>query len=105
MLGYYAPSDGVTGLSEPNNANLIAPELRVGRGLFAQSISGALRGFDKALPSKDAELIAAVKLFNSNPLADNTPIIRQDAAQVLDRAVVYFESKGFNTSFGRNWYI
>ena len=96
LVGYYAPpSDGVTGLDDPNNANLILPELRVARNAFAQALSGALRNFDKTLPSKDADLIALVKLFDANPLSDSSPVIRQDVARVLDRAVVYFESKGF----------
>ncbi|HMY00892.1 MAG TPA: hypothetical protein PKC44_14060, partial [Agitococcus sp.] len=95
LVGYYAPSDGVTGLDDINNLNLILPELRVARNTFAQALSAALRSFDKTLPAKDADLIVLLKLFNSNPLTDSTPMIRQDAARVLDRGILYFESLGF----------
>jgi len=101
-LGYYAPSAGSTTLADPN---VIAPNQRVSRGNFLNSMSSVLDRFDATLPKDPIEKAKLMGIVG-NPAAFNqtgaTPIIRQDSARMLINVIAWYAKNGRRFSYNGN---
>ena len=87
--GYYAPASGTTLIDN----NVIAKAEQVTRGQFLNALAAVLETASPDLPDVPMEKATLMGLvtdpLNFNP---NAPILRQDAARMMARAVAYFET-------------
>jgi hypothetical protein len=86
--GYYAPAAGTTVMDN----NIIPKADQVTRGQFLTALAIVLEKAAPELPDDAIEKATAMGLLTDPQHFDaNSPIIRQDAARLLARAIHYFE--------------
>ncbi|MCF7988594.1 MAG: DUF1566 domain-containing protein [Methylovulum sp.] len=87
--GYYAPAPGTTLIDN----NIIPKAEQVTRGQFLTALAAVLETASPDLPDVPMEKATLMGLvtdpLNFNP---NAPILRQDAARMMARAIAYFET-------------
>ncbi len=88
-VGYYAPAPGSTTLIDPN---IIPKAEQVTRGQFLTALAAVLETASPDLPDVAMEKATLMGLV-TDPLKfnPNAPILRQDAARMMARAIAYFE--------------